>query len=159
MVNPDFIRVLEKIYRRLKQKNINWVLTGSLGFAIQGVPTDVNDIDIQTDRDGAYGIERIFSEFITKKVHFLSSERIRSHFGEMIIDGIKVEIMGDIQKKFDNGTWEEKPDLEKYRRFVNIDEMNIPILSLDYEYQAYLKLGRVDKANMLKKWMERKDNL
>lgn len=159
MINPNFIRVLEKIYRKLKQTNINWVLTGSLGFALQGFPTQVNDIDIQTDRDGAYEIERIFYEYITKKVRFSSSERIRSHFGEMIIDGIKVEIMGDIQKKLDNGTWEEKTNLEKYRRFVNLDEMNIPVLSLDYEYQAYLKLGRINKANMLKKWMEQEDKL
>lgn len=31
--------------------------------------------------------------------------------------------------------------------------MQIPVLSLEYEYQAYLKLGRVNKAKMLWKWL------
>jgi hypothetical protein len=31
--------------------------------------------------------------------------------------------------------------------------MKVPVLSLEYEYQAYMKLGRTDKAEMLRKWL------
>jgi hypothetical protein len=48
--------------------------------------------------------------------------------------------MGDIQKRTDEKTWEEPVRVETYRRWVNFDEMQIPVLSLEYEYQAYLKL-------------------
>jgi hypothetical protein len=71
-------------------------MTGSVGFALQGVLIEPKDIDIQTDERGAYEIERRLSEFVTKRVTFFSPERIRSHFGELMIDEIKVEIMGDI---------------------------------------------------------------
>ena len=157
MIRPEYLRVLRKIYDRLKNEKVNWVVTGSLSFALQGVPVEVHDIDIQTDEEGAYEIERIFSEFVSKKVRFSSTEKICSHFGELIIDGIKVEIMADIRKRLEDGTWEDPVDLNKYKRFVETHGMKIPVLSLEYEYQAYLKLGRVEKAETLRKWLnERK---
>ena len=42
---------------------INWAVTGSLRLALQGVPIEVHDIVIQTDKDGAYAIERCFIEY------------------------------------------------------------------------------------------------
>jgi len=155
LIDLKYIKVLRKIYERLNDGSVNWVVTGSLGFALQGVPVDVHDIDIQTDKEGAYEIERRFSEFVIKKVAFRSTDKIRSHFGILMIDGIRVEIMGDIQKRLEDGSWEEPVDLNRYKRFVEIRGMKIPVLSLEYEYQAYLKLGRTEKAEILKKWLQR----
>lgn len=153
VLNPDYLKVLRKINERLNNTSINWAVTGSLGFALQGVPIEPNDIDIQTDKRGAYEIERHFSEFVTKRVTFSSTERIRSHFGELMIDGIKVEIMGDIQKRNKDGSWEKPVSLEYHKRVVEVEGMKVPVLSLEYEYKAYLKLGRVDKAEMLRNWL------
>ena len=89
MLNPDYLKVLRKIKERLNNISVNWAVTGSLGFALQGVPVEPNDIDIQTDKRGAYEIEYHLSEFVTKRVKFSSMERIRSYFGELMIDGIK----------------------------------------------------------------------
>lgn len=154
MLNPDYLNVLRKINTRLNNTSVNWAITGSLGFALQGVPVEPNDIDIQTDKRGAYEIERHFSEFVTRRVKFSSKERIRSHFGKLMIDGIKVEIMGDIQKRNKDGSWENPVDLEHHKRVVEVEEMQVPVLSLEYEYQAYLKLGRINKAEMLRKWLQ-----
>ena len=152
MINPTYLNVLHKIYKRLNDADVKWVVTGSLGFALQGIPVEPNDIDIQTDKRGVYEIERHFSEFVTKRVKFSSMKRIRSYFGKLMIDGIKIEIMGDIQKRLEDGSWENPVDLEHYKRVVEVEGMKVPVLSLEYEYQAYLKLGRIDKAEMLRKW-------
>ena len=76
------------------------------------------------------------------------------YFGELMIEGIKVEIMGDIQKRLIDGIWENPVDLEQYKRIVEVEGMQVPVLFLEYEYQAYLKLGRIDKAEMLRKWLQ-----
>lgn len=157
MIDPRYLEVLRKIYNRLNNTDVNWVVTGSLGFALQGMPVEPNDIDIQTDKQGAYEIERHFSDFVTEKVRFSSAERIRSHFGELMIDGIKVEIMGDIQKRLEGGNWESPVDLECHKRVIEVEGMQVGVLSLEYEYQAYLKLGRIEKAEMLRKWLKGKD--
>ena len=150
-----YLKVLRKINTRLNNTSVNWALTGSFSFALQGVPVKPNDIDIQTDKRGAYEIERHFSEFVTKRVTFSSTERIRSHFGELMIDRIKVEIMGDIQKRLEDGSWENPVDLERHKRVVEVEGMQIPVLSLEYEYQAYLKLGRVDKGRDVERLVTR----
>lgn len=155
MLNPSYLNVLRKIYARLMNTNVNWVVTGSFSFALQGIALEPHDIDLQTDEAGANEIERRFSEFVTRKVVFSCSEKIRSHFGVLLIDGIKVEIMGDISKRLENGTWEEPVNLERHKRSIVVEGMQIPVLSLEYEYQAYLKLGRIEKAEVLKQALKR----
>lgn len=153
MVERKYLDVLHKLYKRLSRTRINWALTGSLSFALQGVSVKPHDIDIQTNKAGAYEIEHLFAEFVTRRVAFSSTEKIRSHFGDLMVDGIKVEIMGNIEKRLKNGTWESPVDIEQYKEFLEIEEMHVPVLSLAYEYQAYVKLGRTERAAMLKKWL------
>lgn len=146
--------VLELIAGRLGKGNVIWAVTGSLGFALQGVPAEPHDIDIQTDTQGAYEIERLLSEFVTEKVCFAQERSIRSHFGVFEIEGIRVEVMGDIQKRYSNGTWSTPPDLKKLIHYLAIDKMMVPVLSLEYECQAYRQLGRDDKADLLRRWLQ-----
>ena len=154
MIDPVYLNVLRQIHAQLSNTDVNWVVTGSLGFALQGVPVQPNDIDIQTDKAGAYAIESLFSDVVTRRVKFSATERIQSHFGALQIDGIQVEIMGDIQKRGADGVWEEIVDPARYRLMVEIDGMLVPVLSLEYEYQAYLKFGRIERAKMLRRWLD-----
>ena len=154
MIDLVYLNVLRQIHARLSNTDVNWVVTGSLGFALQGVPVQPNDIDLQTDKVGAYAIENLFSDLVIRKVKFSATERIKSHFGALQIDGIEVEIMGDIQKKGADGVWEEIVNLAHYRQMVEIAGMLVPVLSLEYEYQAYLKFGRVEQAKMLRRWLD-----
>ena len=164
MIDPVYLNVLRQIHARLSNTDVNWVVTGSLGFALQveaaksrsigGVPVQPHDIDIQTDKAGAYEIERLFSDVVIRKVKFSATERIKSHFGALQIDGIEVEIMGDIQKRGADGVWEEIINPAHHRQMVEIAGMLVPVLSLEYEYQAYLKFGRVERAKMLRRWLD-----
>jgi len=154
MISPNHFTVLRKIHARLSGSGIHWLVTGSLGAALQGVPFEVHDIDIQTDAAGAYEIERRFAECVTNKVAFSTYQNMRSHFGALAIDGIKVEIMGDIQLQRDDGTWEDPVDLNRYRVSVEVEGMPIPVVSLERESYAYSKLGRIEKAVLLGQWLQ-----
>ena len=154
MIDLAYLNVLRQIHARLFNTDVNWVVTGSLGFALQGVPVQPNDIDLQTDKAGAYEIECRFSDVVIRKVQFSATERIRSHFGALQIDGIEVEIMGDIQKRGAENIWEEIVNPAHYRQMVEIEGLLVPVLSLEYEYQAYLKFGRVERAQMLRRWLD-----
>ena len=154
MINSSFLRVLHQLHKHLRIDEVNWAVTGSLSFALQGMDVDVHDIDIQTDKSGAYEIERRFSRYVVRNVEFSSSEKIRSHFGELSIDDIKVEIMGDIQKHLPDGNWEDPPDICSNRRFINCGGLSIPVMSLEYEYEAYYHLGRMEKADQVRRYLE-----
>jgi len=152
MIDPAFLAVLRQIFTGLQDSTVNWVLTGSLSFALRGLPLEPHDIDIQTDEKGAYEIERRFASHVSRRVAFSAGERMRSHLGALLIAGIEVEIMGDIQKRLEDGTWEAPVDLNSHRRFVNFEGMQVPVLSLEYEAQAYQKMGRLERAEMLRRF-------
>jgi hypothetical protein len=123
--------------------------------ATQGITDQIHDIDSQTNKVGAYEIERVLMKYVVRPVRYRESERIRSYLGMLDIDGIQVEIMGDIQKRLENQDWEEPVKVESYKQWLDIDGMHVPVLSLDYEYLAYLRLGRTEKAEMLRTWLHK----
>jgi hypothetical protein len=154
-IGPRQLSVLRKVHERLHHSQINWVVCASMSLALQGVPVSVHDIDLETDAAGAYDIENLFAEYVTRRVTFSSTDRVRSHFGALCIDGITVEIIGDMEKRAADGGWEPAPNLRQYKRFVAVDDMQIPVLSLQYEREAYRKLGRPEKAALVQQWLNR----
>ena len=153
MGKTEYLEILKKIVIQLEESGINWVLTGSLGLAMQGVPVEVHDIDIQTDEEGAYQFEKIFAQDVVKPVRYSEAERIRSHLGAFSINGIKVEVMGDVQKRLDDQSWEESVVLEDHRHWMEIGQVQVPLLNLEYEYLAYLRMGRKEKAEKIRSSM------
>lgn len=157
MVEEKYLEVLRMICSRLEENGINWALTGSLGMALQGVNVEIHDIDLQTDKRGAYEIEKCLKEYIVKPVRFSEPGRIRSHYGAFEINGVTVEVMGALQKRLEDGKWEEPVNIEDHKHWIIVDEIKVPVLSLAYEYQAYRILGREDKARILKQWLQNED--
>jgi hypothetical protein len=91
---------------------------------------------------------------VTKRVAYRTSKYIRSYFGVLTLNDITVEIMGDIQKKLKDGTWGETVNVNNYKEVVKLESMEIPVLSLEYEEKAYRQLGRIEKAKLIKKYLE-----
>ncbi len=152
-IPPEHCAALRRLHDRLAADGLPWAVTGSLGFALQGVPVAVRDIDIQTDREGAYRIAALFAASVTLPVAWRADERIRSHFGRLTLDGMAVEIMGAVQKRLADGAWEDPVDIARYRQFVAFEGLRVPVLSLAYECQAYRRLGRLEKAALLERWL------
>lgn len=147
--------VLEKLLIRLNGEEIIWALTGSARFALQGIDSEINDIDLQTDKVGAYKIEECFSDQVTQPVVFSSSDKIRSYFGALLISGVRVEIMRDLQKRLPTGEWESPVDVESLREFLEVDNLRVLVLSLKHEHHAYRLLGWEEKALVLKRALRR----
>jgi hypothetical protein len=145
---------LQWLYEALSPTEIVWALTGSTSFALQGLAVTPHDIDIQTDAPGAYAIERHFSTYVTQPVAFSAAQNIRSHFGRFTINGLVVEVMGDIQKRQADGPWEPSVPLKRYINYIVYQEMRLPVLSLAYEHQAYLMLGRIERARMIEEYLQ-----
>jgi len=149
-----FLPALRILYARIGISQLDWAITGSLGFALQGVDISVHDIDIQSNLDEVYEIERRLQEFVTEKVIFKSSPNIRSYFGRLQIGDITIELMAAMQKRLQDDIWEEPLDVTESRRWVDYEGMHLPILSLVHEQQAYLLMGRLEKAKMLADWLK-----
>ena len=148
MLPQTHIKVLRILAKRLSPVKF-WVVVGSTNLAMQGVDVVPKDIDILADKEGAYAIGAALSEYVVLSVAFRENEFFKSHFGRFIINGIEVEIMGDRVSKNPGGdTWGETKGYPAKMLF-DIDGMKIPVLSLEQEYEAYIHLGRKEKAEKI----------
>jgi hypothetical protein len=154
MVDPVYLDVIRFIAQRLEDTAINWAITGSCSLALQGVAVIVHDIDLRTDTDGAYAIEQLFSAHSRRKVVYTVSKTIRSHFGALAINNIPIEIIGDAQIRLADTAWSESGDISRHKRWVTLDDLRIPVLSLEYLCDSYRELGRTDKLAVLEKWLQ-----
>ena len=146
-------KALKTVVDRLSDGQVTWVLTGSMSFAIQALPFRPHDIDVQTDCAGAYEIEKRFRGLVARPVKWVDSGRICSHFGALIVQGVQVEIIGDIQKRLPDGVWTSPPDLASLRLFIEVMGVQIQILPLAYEVKAYEGMGREAMAKHLAQYL------
>jgi len=153
LIPPDYLAVLRKLYNRLEETDIVWVLTGSLGLAIKGIPLTPNDIDIQTDRAGVNEFARIFADDLEQEPFFWETQHTQSWVAKFEMDGIQVEVMGDMRHRDEDGDWDDPPNLEAVRLYIQVAEMRIPTLSLEFEEDAYRSMGRYDKASLIAQYL------
>jgi hypothetical protein len=147
---------LQLICDRLPFPQVNWALTGSLGQYLQGVRIDVHDVDVQTDEDGAWFANDALREFVRVDVYARTSPLMASLFGTFDVEGLQVEIMGAVRKRTRPGDpWGPATDPSDHCRLVTIDGYTVPVLSLEYEAEAYQAIGRTERANLLRKTLSR----
>ncbi|MCK4670305.1 MAG: hypothetical protein KAT43_03800 [Nanoarchaeota archaeon] len=148
----EALRILVEL---LPEKEINWAIMGSTNLVLQGIDLEygTDDIDILTDKDGAFAIEKILKKFMTKAVGFREVEKFKAYHGTFRINNIHIDVVGDMINKIPNGdTWKENLTKET-KTIVFYDALRIPVVSLDREHHAYTKRGRIEKAKMIKERM------
>lgn len=147
---PDsHLNALHIIDRRLEDQSITWALTGSTSFAIQGVPLEPNDIDVQTTEAGAYAIEESFSEQMVDPVTRTESDEIQSHFGAFELRGVRVELMGALRTRRTDGSWSDPIDIPEHRTYETVGDLTVPVLSLGFDAEMYERYGRERRASLL----------
>ncbi|MFH1209224.1 MAG: hypothetical protein V1663_00335 [archaeon] len=150
MLSNNHIKALRILVKRLSNKKINWALIGSTNLAIQGINIKAHDIDILTDKEGAFKINKALKDSEIEAVRYKKSEKFCSYYGLFKINSIKIEVMGDIKNKIPKGDlWSETSRLSD-KLLINFNNIKLPVISLKGEYYAYSKMGRKDKAEKIK---------
>lgn len=149
MIKKELVRALEIISERLRGQNIKWVLLGSMSLVLQGVKVTPHDIDILTDKTGAYEINKVFADFKVNPVKYSSTDFQRSHFGEFHINGIKVEVMGDYEEK-NKGQWQGFNSRLISPVVIKFEGMALPVSELREQFKSYEQSGREKDAAKIK---------
>jgi hypothetical protein len=143
-------RVLLILLELIPPEEYNWALTGSAGLRLQGVDIPVNDIDIQTDGESVYAIEKCLSSYMMETIHPWESEQTFSLYGKAKINNLKVELLGDIKHREQGGSWEKSIDISSSRIWINWSNLKVPVIPLEFEAQAYSKMGRTERASLIR---------
>lgn len=65
------------------------------------------------------------------------------------------EIIGDAQyRRHDQPMmWDSPIRFTPYKHFLYINGLTLPVLTLEFEYESYRRLGRVAKIRLLGEWL------
>ena len=154
-IDPRTIAALLALHGALKGRGVRWAVMGSLSHALQGLKVQPNDIDISTDRRGAYRIEQLLEPHVTRPVTYSQAHRVRSHLGELTLHGVKIQIIGDMETSTDNSTWTPLP--HDHPRLITVAGAPIPVRTLEQEIQTYTRLGRTERAEKLRALIEKNE--
>lgn len=146
------IEALRIIYQKLKDQKIKWILVGSTSLALQGVRIRPKDIDILTEKAGAFKINRLLKEYETEPVELKESEMFQSYFGKFQIKEVTVEVMGNLKIKIGD-KWTPSEELIP-QRTLEINDMYLPVFSLETELKLYERLGRKKDSVRIQKIKE-----
>ena len=142
-------KALSVLAGRLAGADVRWAVTGSTAFALHGVAVVPRDLDISTDRRGAYALERLCVDQVLEPVRPCVSERLRTLRGLLSVEGVPVEIVGDIRRRLPSGGWGRPMDPLRHAVVLKIDGLQVPVLTPMYLHRAYMHLGRAEKAALL----------
>ena len=147
-------RALSVLVDRLSGADVRWAVTGSVAFALHGVVIVPRDLDISTDRGGAYALEQAFADEVVERVKPLVSDRLRTLRGLLSLEGVPVEIVGDIRRRLRSGRWGRPVNPLRHAIVLMVDGVEVPVLTPKYLYRAYMQLGRAEKAALLRPLLE-----
>jgi predicted nucleotidyltransferase len=131
---------------------------GSLSLALQGIDVEPHDIDLLTDRQGAYRINAMLKKYEKKRVGYSETEKLSSYFGVFEIQGVKVEVMGDYRER--QGTkWVSLSRILADPKIIEVDGVRIPVCSLEDHLVSYRRLKRPKDAEKIRKISQRQDTM
>ncbi|MBD3192802.1 MAG: hypothetical protein GF308_19340 [Candidatus Heimdallarchaeota archaeon] len=138
-IPKEYLSVLEFLTKKLLKAN--WVLVGSLSLALQGVNIHPKDIDILTDKAGALTCNKLLKDFCLEPIKWSKTEKFASYFGKFRMEKILVEIMGDLEIKYQD-TWRKIDSRLKNVTYVQINELRVPVSPLEAQLESYQRLNR-----------------
>lgn len=136
--------VLCDIVSKLNGEGISYTVVGGASIALHGVSAPVKDIDIETNRSGAFRFQKIYTSYAIQPVGLRQSESYRSYFGSYIFEGVKVEVMGDFYRK-EGLEW--KPTACSTKMIIHLSDVPIVCSWLEEETLAYIRRGRMERAS------------
>jgi hypothetical protein len=161
ILSPTLLAATIKIGRALKDVQFKWALGGDAGEVMLGVNVHPDLLEIVTTKDGTEEICRILADCVTSAPAEVEKKLgreadieakmlpvyVRSHYAELSVDGVKVEVYGDEQYKV--WEWEWGDPLDYNAEVMNVLGTRIPVVPLRLKSELDLGLGWLDRVELI----------
>ena len=145
----------------LKDISAKWAIGGDAGEIIKGVNVKTDHLEILTTKEGCDEICRVLGEHLTlepaTREKKLAKEAdvdgkmypvyIKSHYAELTINKVRVEVYGDEQIKVGEWDWGDPLDFEP--DYSYIVSKKVPIVPLRLKSELDLGLGWLDRCELI----------
>jgi hypothetical protein len=155
------LRATVKVGAALKDAQAKWAFGGDAAEIIKGVNVRADHLEIVTTKAGTDEVCKLLAEYVTLAPAEVEKKltrdadvdakmlpvHIKSHYAELAVDKVKVEVYGDLQYKVAEWDWGDPIDYEV--EFVNIIGTNVPTLPLRLKSELDLGLGWLDRVALI----------
>jgi hypothetical protein len=163
MVGKPLLDCILSLNQLLKGVEAKWAIGGDAAEVICGVNVKPDRVTIVTTAEGC---DEICSSLVRyQKRHPETREvtlerradisgkfypvQVRSRFGELKLEGSKVEVHGDVQIKVGDWDWGDSIDFEP--NYVNVVGRKVPTVPLQLKTELYMGLGWLDRIEVMTK--------
>jgi hypothetical protein len=147
---PAHRRALETVCERLEGLELEWAVSGSVALVLQGVPTTCNDLDLLFTSWSVRIAESLLAREVDERVAPRRRIDIRGLLGRAQIEGVSVELLGDVQNALPDGGWSDPPRILEQRTWVAFGERECPVVSLAVLEASYAERGRTEKVRLIR---------
>jgi hypothetical protein len=161
LVKREFLDCLAMLETTLKGVSEFWSLGGDIAENLQGVRVEPDHIEVVTTREGAVKITELLEEYHPTSVEFVEKTLPRDaelegkgypvytkcYHSRLELNGVKVEIYGDLQYKVNDWEWGDKLEFGPIGLYV-VDK-RLPVTPLEVSSVLYTSLGWTDRAEMV----------
>ncbi len=145
----------------LESVGAKWAIGGEAGELMSGVITEADKLEILTTREGCEEICDKMGQYVTlgpasveKKLERdadvdgrMYPVFVKSHYAELTIDGVRVEIYGDEQLKVGDWEWGDPLDFEPVYSYIV--GTKVPVVPLRLKSELDLGLGWLDRVEKI----------
>ena len=159
----NILRAIIKLEGLLKGEGERWAIGGDAGELVLGVFVEADRLEVYTSKKGGEAIGRALSAFqaLASKETEKPMEReamldgkptpafVKSDYAEYTLDGVKVEVYGDLRIRIGERDWSDPLQFEPV--YANIIGHSIPFVPLELKSKVYSYLGEnwADRVKMI----------
>lgn len=148
-MSTDNHLVFKQIVRMFKEGRVSnhWIVAGGMANRYNGLLITTSDIDILTTNRIALEMDKVLSPYRLKNMLYSENDKFASTFGQYKIDGVLVEIVGDlvIKGKFQYNLLVDDVILDKALK-LDFDGYQVNVEPLEESFFVDTILGRTKRV-------------
>jgi hypothetical protein len=155
------LKTVIKLGGELKDLGAKWAIWGDAGEIIKGVHVKTDHLEILTTKDGCEEICKLLASYVTLPPAEVEKKLpreadvdgkmlpvlIRSHYAELTINTVVVQVYGDEQIKVAEWDWGDPLDFTPDYSYI-VDK-KVPIVPLRFKEELDLGLGWIDRLELI----------
>ncbi len=149
MISKEYIGAIGIIVNRFSNTNIKWYLAGKTNLALQGINIKPSQVGIVIHYEDLAKFLDIFSEFKRTDIEELTNGEAKEFV--MTISDVPVLVCAEY---LHGAYWVINKNPVK----IKIENLEVPCFSLESERDAYTKIGLLEKAKIIRDFLEKRVN-
>jgi hypothetical protein len=149
-------QTLAQVARRLEAVTEPWCVGASGALALHGLPLTPRDVDLFTTPRGVDQIAQALDDCLVQPPHWWDSPLAQSRFAAFDVDGVRVEVIGDLRPRGLDGTLATEPRSLEYGLMVLPGaDVQVPVSPLPVLLQSYRLAQRPERVRQIEKFLRK----